>query len=92
MGHFINAHLRNVATIYETRVLHVEHSSFTLTSRGLSVPADCTPQYVSKLAMERLIPFITASNGMRLFPEGAAEIVRRIKAERIARRGWKRAA
>jgi hypothetical protein len=65
---------------------------FVLTSRGVSVVADCTPQYVGQLAMEGLVPHVVASNGTRLFSEEAAIIVRKIKAERLARRGWKRSA
>jgi hypothetical protein len=37
------------------------------------------------------VPHVVASDGTRLYPEGAADIVRKIKAERLARR-WGRAA
>lgn len=65
---------------------------FVLTSRGVSVEADCTPQYVGQLAVQGLVPHVVASNGTRLFSEEAAILVRKIKAERLARRGWKRSA
>ena len=61
-------------------------AQFILTSRGVSVAADCTQQYVARLAQEGLIPHLVASDGTRLFSEAAAPIVRRIKAERISRR------
>ena len=65
---------------------------FVLTSRGVSVAADCTPQYVGQLAVQGLVPHVVASDGTRLFSEEAAILVRKIKAERLARRGWKRIA
>ena len=64
---------------------------FVLTSRGVSVKADCTQQYVGQLAAQGLVPHVVASDGTRLYPEEAAEIVRKIKAERLARR-WGRPA
>ena len=64
----------------------------TKTSRSVSVDADCTPQYVTVLAREGVIPHIVASDGTRLYPAEAAAIVRRIKAERLSRRGVKRQA
>jgi hypothetical protein len=67
-------------------------SQYVLTSRGVSVKADCTQQYVGKLATQGLVPYVTASNGTRLYPPEAAAIVRKIKAERLARRGWNRVA
>ena len=70
----------------------MDSPQFVLTSRGVSVVADCTQQYVGKLAVQGLVPHVTASDGTRLYPEEAAGIVRKIKAERLARRGWNRAA
>jgi hypothetical protein len=61
-------------------------SRFVLTSRSVSAKADCTQQYVGQLAIEGLVPHVVASNGTRLYTEEAASIVRKIKAERIARR------
>ena len=65
-------------------------ASYNATSRRISVLADCTQQYVGRLALNGLIPHIVASDGTRLFREDAAEIVRNIKAERLARRGLRR--
>jgi hypothetical protein len=70
----------------------MSESQFVLTSRGISVKADCTQQYVGQLAVQGLVPHVVASDGTRLYPEEAADIVRKIKAERLARRGWNRAA
>jgi hypothetical protein len=75
----------NGATRHETRI-KVLQAQYVLTSRRISVIADCTQQYVGQLAAQGLIPYVVASNGTRLFTEEAASIVRRIKAERIARR------
>jgi hypothetical protein len=69
----------------------MSESQFVLTSRGVSVKADCTQQYVGQLAVQGLVPHVVASDGTRLYPEGAADIVRKIKAERLARR-WGRVA
>jgi hypothetical protein len=76
---------RNVATRHETRVT-VFGAQYLLTSRRVSVIADCTQQYVGQLAAQGLLPHVVASNGTRLFTEEAASIVRKIKAERLARR------
>jgi hypothetical protein len=65
---------------------------YVLTSRGVSTLADATQAYVTQLANEGLLPHVTASDGTRLYPEEAAAIVRRIKAERLARRGRRRVA
>jgi hypothetical protein len=65
---------------------------FTKTSRSVSVDADCTPQYVSQLARSGVIPHVVASDGTRLFPDDAAVIVRRIKAEQLSKRARKVAA
>lgn len=62
------------------------------TSRSVSIDADCTPQYVSALARAGLIPHVVASDGTRLFSDGAASMVRQIKADHMARRGRKTAA
>jgi hypothetical protein len=69
----------------------MQDSPFVLTSRAVSTRADCTQQYVGQLAVQGLVPHVVASDGTRLFQEGAADIVRKIKAERLARR-WGRAA
>ncbi len=68
------------------------NGQFTKTSRSVSVDADCTPQYVSQLARTGAIPHVVASDGTRLFPDDAAAIVRRIKAEQLGKRGRKPAA
>jgi hypothetical protein len=68
----------------------MRRTQFILTSRAVSVAADCAPQYVGKLASQDLVPHLIASDGTRLFSDEAASIVRRIKAERLARRGYKR--
>ncbi len=68
----------------------MDGTRFTLTSRAVSAAADCAPQYVGKLASLDLVPHLIASDGTRLFSDEAAGIVRRIKAERLARRGCKR--
>jgi hypothetical protein len=65
----------------------MSESQYVLTSRGVSVRADCTQQYVGQLAVQGLVPHVVASDGTRLFPEEAADIVRKIKTERLARRG-----
>jgi hypothetical protein len=70
----------------------VSDNLFDLTSRAVSVGADCTPQYVGQLAIEKLVPHIVASDGTRLFTKDAVPLVRRIKAERLARRGRSSAA
>ncbi len=62
------------------------------TSRRVSVEADCTAQYVNELAREGLLDHIVASDGTKLYPPEAAETVRAIKAQRMARRAWKKAA
>jgi hypothetical protein len=62
------------------------------TSRSVSVDADCTAQYVSKLAREGVLPHVVASDGTRLYPDDAAALVREIKAERLGCRGIKRQA
>jgi hypothetical protein len=64
----------------------VLEGQFVFTSRRISVMADCTQQYVGQLAVQGLVPYVVASNGTRLYTEEAACIVRKIKAERIARR------
>lgn len=64
--------------------------TYHLTSRRVSADADCTQQYVGKLAQAGLVPHVVASDGTRLFPDGAAEIVRKIKGERMSLRGRKR--
>lgn len=66
--------------------------SLLLTSRHVSVLADCSQQYVGQLAIQGLVPHVVASDGTRLYSEEAAAIVRKIKAERLARRGWPRTA
>jgi hypothetical protein len=65
-------------------------TSFRFTSRAISAGADCAPQYVGKLAIEGLLPHVVASDGTRLFSVEAVAIVRKIKSERLARRGWKK--
>jgi hypothetical protein len=70
----------------------MNRAEFLLTSRGVSTRADCTQQYVTKLAAEGLLPHVVASDGTRLFSEDAPALVRRLKAERLARRGIRRAA
>jgi hypothetical protein len=64
----------------------VLEAQYVFTSRRISAMADCTQQYVGQLAVEGLVPYVVASNGTRLYTEEAACIVRRVKAERIARR------
>jgi hypothetical protein len=61
--------------------------AYTLTSRSVSARADCTPQYVTKLARAGRLDHLVASNGTRLFPPTAPAEVRRQKAESAARRG-----
>jgi hypothetical protein len=61
------------------------------TSGGIAREVPCGQAYVTELAKAQLIPFITASDGTRLYPADAVEAVRRIKAERLANRGRKRA-
>lgn len=68
------------------------NQQFTKTSRGVSVDADCTPQYVSQLARTGAIPHVVASDGTRLFPDEASALVRQIKAEQLSKRGRKAAA
>jgi hypothetical protein len=68
--------------------IFMQETRFLLTSRAVSVEADCTPQYVGQLALQGLVPHLVASDGTRLFSEEAASIVRKIKTERLARRGW----
>jgi hypothetical protein len=68
----------------------MNRAEFLLTSRGVSTRADCTQQYVSKLATEGLLPHVVASDGTRLFSDDTPALVRRLKAERLARRGAKR--
>ncbi len=63
---------------------------YLLTSRAISVGADCTPQYVGQLAVEGLVPHMVASDGTRLFSDEAVTLVRKIKAERLTHRGIKR--
>jgi hypothetical protein len=70
----------------------MSETQFVLTSRRVSVMADCTQQYVGQLAVQGLVPHVVASDGTRLYPAGAGDIVRKIKAERLARRGWSRVA
>lgn len=70
----------------------MKEKRFVLTARGVSVEADCTPQYVGQLAIEGLVPHLTASDGTRLFSPEAAALARKIKAERLARRGGNRSA
>ena len=60
---------------------------FKNTSRRVSAQADCAPQYVTKLARAGLIPFVLASDGTRLYADDATQIVRHIKAQRLANRG-----
>ena len=67
-----------------------EGSKFRETSRAISVLADCSPRYVVLLAKDGLVPHIVASNGTRLFPRAAAEIIKEIKKERLANRGFRR--
>ena len=66
-------------------------NQFLLTSRGVSALADCTQQYVNQLAGDGLVPHVVASDGTRLYSADAPGIVRAIKAERLARRGVRRA-
>lgn len=70
----------------------MNESPFTSTSRAISVKADCTQQYVGKLTALGLVPHVIASDGTRLYPEEAGEIVRKLKAERMALRGVKKQA
>jgi hypothetical protein len=67
-------------------------SPFDQTSRDISVAAGCGQAYVGQLAVQGLVPHVLTSNGMRLYPRNAADIVRKIKAERLALRGRKRGA
>jgi hypothetical protein len=60
---------------------------YTQTSSGISVLAECTPGYVRDLALAGLVPHIRASNGIYLYPASAAELVRKLKAQGLARRG-----
>jgi hypothetical protein len=69
----------------------MNETQYVLTSGGISRLAECTQQYICQLAVQGLIPHVIASNGTRLFPEAAADIARKIKAERLARR-WGRVA
>jgi hypothetical protein len=62
-----------------------------LTSRPISASADCTQQYVTQLARAGLIPYVTASDGTRLFSAEVVSSIRKIKAERLSRRGLKKA-
>jgi hypothetical protein len=68
----------------------METENFTDTSGRLSRNAEVTQAYVGQLSRAGLIPFITASDGTRLYRPDAAETVRRIKRERLANRGRKR--
>jgi hypothetical protein len=68
----------------------VSETPFLLTSRGVSAQADCTQQYVTQLAGQGLVPHVVASDGTRLFSADAPALVRKLKAERLGRRGIKR--
>ncbi len=61
-------------------------SNFTLTGAAVAAESGSAVQYVSRKANEGLVPHIVASNGMRLYPPEAVAIVRRLKAEGMARR------
>jgi len=60
---------------------------FTETTRAISVLADCTQQYVGELARAGLVDHVVASDGTRLFQRQSADVVRQIKAQRLAKRG-----
>ncbi len=81
------AELWDTASMPTSEKRIMAEAPFTQTTRAISVDADCTPQYVSELAREGVIRFITASDGTKLFQPATAADVRRIKAERLARRG-----
>jgi hypothetical protein len=69
----------------------MNETQFVFTSGGISHLAECSQQFICKLALAGLLPHVTSSNGTRLYPEEAAQIARKIKAESLARR-WRRAA
>jgi hypothetical protein len=73
--------------VMNRRILDMSNLDFVQTSRGVSVEADCTQQYVTQLAREGLIPHKVASDGTRLYSQEAPSLVRQIKAERLAGRG-----
>lgn len=60
---------------------------FTQTSSSIARVADCTAALVRKYADEGLIECKRSTDGRRLFPHSAADTVRALKAERLARRG-----
>jgi len=65
-------------------------SEFTLTSTAVAAEARTQPKYVNTLRKEGLLPFVMTSSGVALYNGEAPQIVARIKAERLARRGFRR--
>jgi len=63
--------------------------SWTNTSGAIARAAGVTVPTVTKYANLELIPSRRSSNGTRLFPDDAAETVREVYRERMARRGRK---
>lgn len=62
-------------------------SLYIETGSSIACLAGCTPEYLRLKAIEGLVPHIKAANGMRLYPREAADVVRKLKAEGLARRG-----
>ena len=60
---------------------------FTETSGAIARRAEVSPPTVRLYADSGRLPYITASNGTRLFRPEAADEVRKILAERLANRG-----
>jgi len=62
-------------------------AEYTDTSSELARQARVTQPTIRKYADKRLLDYVTASNGTRLFRAGQAKRVREIYAQGIARRG-----
>lgn len=60
---------------------------YSRTTNEVAAQVPCDPKLVRNYAGWGWIECRTLTNGMRLFQPSAAEKVRRIRAERIARRG-----
>lgn len=60
---------------------------FTDTTGSLARQAGVTVPTVRLYADLKMLDYVTASNGTRLFREGQADRVRQIYGERMARRG-----
>ena len=67
--------------------MQTNFAMYTETVSAIAMMAGCTPNYVREQAAEGRVPCIRASNGMLLYPREAADVVRRLKAEGLARRG-----